>query len=264
MKPITTLEEMKSIQLEIMDKIHSFCETNNINYFLSHGSLIGAIRHQGFIPWDDDIDLFMPRSDYDQFCALFPSVQKALGLEIVNSYSPKYYGRPMSKIIDSRTVLTEPNYLKDDEIGVNIDIWPLDGVPVDEREYEKHLHKIQMLQKMLYARIVKYDACKTLLQKTAHLCLLLSSPRKTVNRIIELQKKYRFEDGIYVSCYVDPYKKRFKKEWFSDRALVSFEDRKYYIPKEADKVLTELYGDYMKLPPVEQQQPHHITNAFWK
>lgn len=263
MKPISSLEEMKSIQLDIMDRVHGFCEKNKIIYYLSHGSLIGAIRHQGFIPWDDDIDLFMPRSEYNRFCALFPSVQKDLGLEIVNSFSTKYYGRPMSKIIDTRTVLIEPNYLRDDTIGVNIDIWPLDGVPSDEKVYGKHLRHIQILQKVLYGRIVKFSACNTPIQKCAHLLLLILSPNSVVKRIIQLQNKYDYDTGPFVSCYVDPYKKRLRKEWFKDRKLVSFEDRKYYIPTAADDVLREIYGDYMKLPPIEQRQPHHVTNAFW-
>ncbi len=141
MKAITELAEMKSIQLEIMEKIHAFCQKKRIIYYLSHGSLIGAVRHKGFIPWDDDIDVFMRRDDYEQFCHDFPYEQDTYGLKLVNSYTDIYYGRPMSKVIDTRTVLIEPNYLCDDEIGVNIDIWPLDGTPNSESERAIYLKK---------------------------------------------------------------------------------------------------------------------------
>ena len=264
LKPINSLEEMKAIQLEIMDRIHDFCLANDITYFLSHGSLIGSVRHKGFIPWDDDIDLFMLREDYDRFCRVFPSSQEKLGLELVNSRSVKKFYRPMSKVIDNRTLLIEPNYLCDDEIGVNVDIWPLDGVPANSDEYDKHLKKLKKLIKILYGRIVRTKAIDSVPQKIAHILLLIVSPKFLVDRIISLQEKYKASDSDFVSCYVDPYKKKFNREWFSDRKLVPFEDKMFYIPVDSDKILKSLYGDYMQLPPEEKRKPHHVTNAFWK
>ena len=84
MKEINTLEELKSIELDIMKKIHDFCERKGLTYYLAYGTMIGAIRHNGFIPWDDDIDIFMPREDYERFLKLFVEEQNALKLAIVN------------------------------------------------------------------------------------------------------------------------------------------------------------------------------------
>jgi lipopolysaccharide cholinephosphotransferase len=264
MKAITDLDEMKLIQIDIMEKIHAFCCERKIVYFLSHGSLLGAVRHGGFIPWDDDIDIFMKRQDYEQFCELFPIRQGDYGLELVNSKSEKYFGRPMTKVVDCRTILYEPNYLGDDPIGVNIDIWPLDGVPGDNRKKQKHQRMIKLLQGLLYGRIVRFSACDNLKKKMAHLLLLPISYKLLVNLITDEITKYDYDCSDEISCYVDPYKKIFQKEWFKDVVLSKFEDHSFFIPIGADQILTTLYGDYMKLPPAEKQQPHHITDAFWK
>ena len=96
MREIVNLSELKSIELDIMKKIHKFCEEYNINYTLSYGTLLGAVRHDGFIPWDDDIDIFMPQPDYEKFCRIFPLHQEKLQLELVNSKTSKYFGRNMS------------------------------------------------------------------------------------------------------------------------------------------------------------------------
>lgn len=264
MRQITDLDEMKAIQLDIMKKVHEYCENNGITYFLSHGTLIGALRHKGFIPWDDDIDVFMPRPDYEIFCNSFVAAQQKYSLEIVNSKTEKYFCRPMSKVIDTNTLLIEPNYLCDDPIGVNIDIWPLDGMPKTENERNQHRNRVSFLLKVLYGRILKYKACENYRQKGAHVLFLLISPSKTVARIIRILKKYSYVESDIVSCLVDPYKKNFRREWFDSKCLTPFEDSYFYIPGNAEAVLTVLYGDYMKLPPAELQQPHHVANAFWK
>ena len=264
MRAITDIAEMKTIQLEIMQKVHNFCEANGITYFLSHGSLIGALRHQGFIPWDDDIDIFMPREDYNSFCKRFPREQQNLCLRIVNANTDIYYGRPMTKVINTNTYLIEPNYLFDDGIGINIDIWPLDGVPNTEREKKIRLQKITLLINIMYARILKYDACRNIRDKIAHIATLPLSAKKLVQRINTELETISFSEASIVSCYVDPYKKEFEKTWFKTRRLVPFEDKSFFIPGGAEQVLTTLYGDYMQLPPLEKRKPHHITNAFWK
>jgi len=264
MRKITRIEDMKLIQLDIMDKIHIFCEENNISYCLSHGSLLGAVRHKGYIPWDDDIDIFMKRDDYEKFCKEFPLYQNIYNLKLANTDTEVYYGRAMSKVFDDRTILMEPNYIGDDNLGVNIDIWPLDGAPSDSTQRKKHLKRIEFIKKIFYGRIVRASDCKGLHQKIIHFLLLPLSSKKLVHKIIYLQKQYPFNSSDLVSCYVDPYKKFFRREWFSDRVLVPFEDRKYYIPVNAHEILSELYGDYMQLPPFEKQQPHHLVNVYWK
>lgn len=116
MKVIESLDELKKIELDIMIKVHQFCEENGIKYYMIAGTLIGAIRHKGFIPWDDDIDIAMPREDYEKFLKIFPEYGKKNNLLAVNNRTKPYYGRPMTKVIDTRTSLTEPEYRSDDPI----------------------------------------------------------------------------------------------------------------------------------------------------
>ncbi|MBQ8445584.1 MAG: LicD family protein, partial [Opitutales bacterium] len=123
-----THEELKQIQLGILDKVHEFCEKNGITYFLSSGTLIGAVRHKGYIPWDDDLDLYMPRADYDKFIKLFsansPENTKLLSLE-----TDKKYQYPFAKVIDDRTEMVETAVGESFKIGVYIDVFPVDSVP---------------------------------------------------------------------------------------------------------------------------------------
>ena len=264
MKPITEIEEMKRIELDIMRSVHDFCIANHIAYFLSHGSLLGAVRHKGFIPWDDDIDVFMPRGDYERFCRLFPQVEHQLNLKLVNSETAPYYGRPMSKVFDTRTVLIEPNYVGDDPIGINIDLWPLDGLPLTEKARKKHLKTIKVLQMMLYGRVVRMKACKGIAQKAAHLVLSPLSSHAIVRRINRTLNKYDYATSPKITCAVDPYKKCYSKEWFDHAVLSDFEDEQFLIPVGAHYILSAIYGEYMILPPKEDQIPHHVTNAYWR
>lgn len=264
MKPIIDIKEMQSIQIDIMRKIHEFCEEKGISYYMSHGSLIGAIRHRGFIPWDDDIDIFMTREEYEQFCEVFPLEQERYGLELANSKTSIYLGRPMSKIIDCRTVLIEPEYLGDDQLGVNIDIWPLDGVPKSKPKRTIHFLVLRVLIGILYKRISRYRSFGKMQHKLIHL-LLLPIPSRWIIDIIEaLLKKYKCTESDEICCYVDPYVRTFKKECFSHKRLCQFEGDAFCVPSGAEEVLTILYGDYMKLPPKDKQVAHHIVDVYWK
>ena len=168
MKEISSIDELKVIELDIMKKIHRFCVDNNIIYYLCYGTLIGAIRHKGFIPWDDDIDILMPRPDYERFLKLFPRVQKQLGLEVVNHKTKTYFGRPMSKVIDKRTDLFEPEFKGDDHIGVFVDVWPLDGAANSKKERNKTIDKCYFWRSILYSGITKMKHLKSAKYKLAH------------------------------------------------------------------------------------------------
>ena len=155
MKEITSLDELKKIELEIMKKIHEFCVENKITYYLAYGTLIGAIRHKGFIPWDDDIDILMKREDYNRFLELFPEWCKDKNLSIANPWTKPYYGRPMTKVYDNRTFLTEPDFRSDDPYGVFVDIWILDGFPSDGEV--KWLNKMKKEKKKLLASCLRIN-----------------------------------------------------------------------------------------------------------
>lgn len=263
MREITDLDEIKKIELEIMKKIHQFCEENKIEYFLSYGSLIGAIRHKGFIPWDDDIDIFMARPEYEKFLKLFPKYEEKLNLKLVNHKTVPYYGRNLSKVIDTNTVLYEPVYKSDDPIGVFVDIWPLDGVPNNRIIRWWHIKKANFLKKLILASSMKKNDAYSMGKNICITIANLFNSKKLVLYMERIAKQYLYEKSDYVKCYPAKHV-LYKKTNFNKRVEVKFEDSIFYAPIGYDKILRDEYGDYMNLPPKDQQIPHHVINTFYK
>ena len=142
------LEELKCIQLDLLQKTAEFCENNGIRYFLCGGTLIGAIRHHGYIPWDDDIDISMPRPDYDKFIKIFNKPENYY--QVIDMSNNSKYGFPFAKVHDTRTLVNELQYSRD-SFGVYIDIFPIDGVGED-----KQVYRILKLRKLLHTKKANY------------------------------------------------------------------------------------------------------------
>lgn len=263
MKEIDNLEELKALELEIMKKIHLFCEENKIEYFLSYGTLIGAVRHKGFIPWDDDIDIFMTRPEYEKFLSIFPDKAGSLGLELVNHKTKTHYGRNLSKVIDKHTVLYEPQYKTDDPIGVFVDIWPVDGLPEHKLIRWFHVKYAILLKKMILASSMKYDPSYSFGKRMSIRIASLFRPERLVMKMDRLAKKYPFETSTYVKCYPAQHV-IYSRADFDKRMLLPFEGCEFYAPAAYDKILRAEYGDYMQLPPKEKQVPHHVIHTFYK
>lgn len=262
MKEIISLDEIKKLELDIMKKIHIYCIENDISYYLCYGTLIGAVRHKGFIPWDDDIDIFMIRKDYDKFLKSFPNEEDKLNLKLVNYKTKPYYGRNLSKVIDTNTVLIEPQYKTDDPIGVFVDIWPLDGLPNNKIHRWFYIKKANLLKKMILASSMKYNSEYTFCKKIGILLGKILNPKKAVIKMDYIARKYNYEDSNYVKCYPAKHV-LYDKNDFEGRILMEFEGEQFYGPKNYDSILKAEYGDYMKLPPVEKQMPHHIMNTYY-
>lgn len=262
MKEITDLEELKKIELNIMKKIHKFCIEHDIKYCLSCGTLIGAVRHKGFIPWDDDIDIIMSRPEYEKFIAIFPKYQEELGLELVNHQTPTRYMRLLSKVIDTTTVLYETEYRTDDPIGVFVDIWPLDGMPKGKIKSCIYQYYSLFWKKLLLATSMKtsneYGIGKNLTITMAH----IFEPEKVMKKLEKISRKYDFQHSDYVKSYMGMV--IYNKEDFEKLILADFETEKFYIPKNYDRILKMAYGDYMKYPPKEQQIPHHVMDVYYR
>lgn len=262
MQPISDLNELKIIELNIMKHIHTFCLDNNISYFLCFGTLIGAVRHHGFIPWDDDIDIVMPREDYERFLNTFPTYAELHNLAIVNNRTKIYYGRPMSKVIDTRTILKETDYWCDDDIGVFVDIWAMDGVP-DGKNQDKWLKLMRRKKNILFASSLNYNK-KLGAKNVAVFFGRFINQRKAAKQFDEFAQKYKYAECDKVCCYMNIKPMAYDKEWFKDKVLLEFEDQHFFAPIGYDEWLKQIFGDYMKLPPVSQQIPHHVSNVFWK
>lgn len=264
MKKITTIEEIHSIEIDILKYFDKFCKKNDLEYSLSYGTLIGAIRHNGFIPWDDDIDVWMSRKDYDKFIDLYTnSKDNNNNYIIVNGKTnPKYY-RAMSKLIDKRTSLKEKVFI-DGEIGVFIDIWPLDAVPNNILYRIFYDCTFRILNKLLMARIKNVDYLKGY-KKIAHYFFQWINPQVLVNiqdLLLNIINNYEHEK---VTCYTTMYKKDIINcEDLHNIIECRFEGEKFSIFSNYNVILSNIYGDYMKLPPENERIIRHPANIFWK
>lgn len=260
------IEEIKKIQLELLDEVDLFCKNNNISYYLYYGSLIGAIRHQGYIPWDDDIDILMPRPDYDKFCELYKrNSNNKYRLFTVDS---KDYIYPFAKISDTTTAVVE-KWMLTNVLGVNIDIFPLDGVPENLNRFKCKArivlayHYIQQLTSR--EQKARKTFVMTVLSYLLYYPLKFFGQKYWLRRIDKIIRAIDYNSSNYVGNFsIDTYikKERFKKEWFSGSINMLFEGKKYPVPIGYDSVLKALYGRYMELPPKEKRVNKHENKAY--
>lgn len=267
-----SLDEIKALQVDILVKVHEFCQKNDIRYYMGYGTLLGAVRHKGYIPWDDDIDIGMPRPDYDRFLKTFNGYYEEL-----NVIAPELdwnFIEPYANVYDNRTVLKESNRSFDLGIGVKIDIFPVDGVPEDYSEYvniRKNLHKL--LQIILY-KASGLKGCIRRLKKpksfvvvsflmTQYIFTPISSIQK---KIRQLATQYDFSSSKYVDKITFQNKPltRLPRIVYEEFVDMEFEGHQLKGLKDYDAHLKAIYGDYMTLPPKEQQVLHHGFKAYWK
>lgn len=257
------IEELKQIQLKILNVVTSFCEEHDINYWLNCGTLLGAIRHKGYIPWDDDIDLGMLRSDYDKFMKLFNEKNERYKAYSIENNPQFLY--PFIKVLDTSTVLYEPDE-KGFKSSVNIDIFVYDNAPDDDKKVKK------MYQKRDYYRALNnirgrlfYSKDRPLLhivKKCLYPFLLIFPPPYFCKKMIKNSKKFEKEQTKRIGNFTAVTKLVCDKELFSEFIYVEFENKLYKAPREYDIWLKLFYGDYMQLPPKEKQVAHHSFIAY--
>lgn len=269
MTPISDLEELKRIELDIMKKVHAFCVENHIRYVLTYGTLLGAVRHGGFIPWDDDIDIHMLRDEYDRFLELFPKWGEKNDLGIVSSHTAgNEFPRDIVKVYDTRTLLVERDYKNQCRMGVYIDIWPLDKVPLESSVGDKiWLRRIELVKRVSLASdiLTDKDSFRTIsLPKRAFIRMFghFDSKKLVLCQEKLSRKRNDLKDALYISFQAN---KRFYKygDLFPAK-LHDFEDAKFFVPNDYHGILSLTYGDYMKLPPEEDRVPRHIQDVYWK
>mgnify|MGYP000845578381 CR=1 FL=1 len=269
MKEIS-IEELKLLQLNMLTYIKKVCEKNNLKYYLCGGTLLGAIRHKGYIPWDDDIDIFMPIDDYKRFLKLNHKVE---GYTALNPYECNDYYYTFSKLVDNRTKLVELGWPEVDKMGVYIDIFPLFALPDNETERDEYISKLRSLNEKHYRyfwSVWNYSEnrikmiAKSILKFPGY---IINKKRKTKENILKLMDKYDFKRsenvGFVLSAY-DPKKEVTRKEVYEKTIQVEFEGELFSAPVGYDEYLSNLYGEYMKLPPIEKRKTHHNFKAYWK
>ena len=259
MKEIT-LEEQKKIQLKILDDVAQFCVSHNINYFLAYGTLLGAIRHKGYIPWDDDVDIIMPRPDYDKFMNSFDKVSGSK-YSTLCEVRDKGYNCCFGKVHDSRTLFQE-EYSRKSSFGIFIDVFPFDGY---SSPYQ--MKYCNFLTNLLKVKMNVWYNGRSLIKNIVTYIgkfLLLPLPiRVILKRMDHNAKKLNFKESDKV-CSFFGTQPIFDRELFEDFTYAQFENKKYRIPKKFEKVLTIEFGDYMKLPHEKDRVFRHHAKVWWK
>jgi len=269
-----SLSEIKERSLLVLKFVDKVCKDRGITYYLAAGTLLGAVRHKGFIPWDDDIDIMMPRSDYERLIREFPVNDD---FEFMTLHNCQHFPFAFGKIIDLKTLKKEPLRKKYQNQGVEIDVFPIDNYPDDLKEAEEWCNTIKKTQdKMLricapYAmgRNLFRTIVKNIIVALVHLLddIKIVSAHRLVIQLDKLSQKYNSQVTHYCGiAAIAAYgvKKRNRNDVFSGKAFLEFEGNNYPVPIGYDEYLTDYYGDYMKLPPVEKRQTHHLYKAFWK
>ncbi len=268
------LEELKKIELELLIQFREICKIKGFRYTLAAGTLLGAVRHKGFIPWDDDIDVCMPRPDYDSFINYCKNNKTPFNL--VSKENVPGYGYLFAKLYAPYTVIKEeisnPNNV---QMGVYIDIFPIDAMGKNWLLAQVDFLKGAILKRFLVAKNwKKYFKSKThswYVEPIRFVFYLLSRFLSMKKMIKLLDKIYCRDDEYYknsnlvgsISCEYN-YRKIYPKSVFEDYIELPFEDEKFSCIKDYHIFLKSLYGDYMKLPPKEKQVSHHIFTAYYK
>ena len=261
MKEISA-EELKAVQLGILNTVADYCKKHNITYYLAYGTLIGAIRHNGFIPWDDDIDIVMPRPDYEKFIRSFNNDFSTI--QVVSIHSDPNYGFPFAKVHDTRTCLNETKY-KQDIFGVFIDVFPIDSV---KSKYQIYI--IRLLNKFVHTKKANYSQrslSKKIINFIGKIVLLPFSTHNILKTIDSYSQKHSYGSTPYAGSICDTVvgeRAMIDIEVFKEAIQHEFEGKYYNIPIGYDKWLRRIYGDYMQLPPIEKRKTDHVFIAWWK
>ena len=260
MKKITDIHELRSIQMGILDEVHRFCKAHGLRYFLSSGTLIGAVRHKGYIPWDDDIDIYMPREDYEIFLNAYHD-EKGI-YRAINPASESHYYYTFAKVVDQRTHMVERE-TEGYEIGVYMDIFPVDFVTEDLKERERIFRQKKLLYKIRRCKISSTNPLQSTLAYLVYKCWPMSVKQieRRIRKLIVLEKPTRTVCNMTEAG--PSIKGCFPAEDIASSVDILFEGKTYKTMIGYRDYLERTYGDYMTLPP-EDQRVTHKFEAYWK
>lgn len=267
-----TDENVKYEVHNILQYIDKLCKQNNIRYYIAFGTLLGAVRHQGFIPWDDDIDLLMFREDYEKFQKVMRT--QNCQYKLYDVLNEKDYYMPMPKVIDSKTVSEWPVVRRDFNYGAWVDIFILDNVPDNMEERKSFLKRLDNIQRLYTISLYKYNSkwYNSIIKKLYYLSLswsILIGPKYFSKKLNRLAQKYNTTNtkDVLVNIH-ESHNNRIRyampRDMFGVPSEVVFEGHKYPAPNQVDEFLKFHYGDYMKLPPIDKQVSNHSIHLYYK
>ncbi len=258
------LTDRKRIQLDILDIIHSFCTENHINYSLGYGSLLGAIRHGGYIPWDDDIDIVMLREDYDKFISTFNSNR----YKVASVDTNKDWFLPFAKVYDDMTLIIDRK-AHTTAIGVNVDVFPIDDAMESEKEFLAIRRYMKILTTCNNIKLFKINNETTFYNNLLGVlgkCILLIFPNHFfTKKITSISQRYNgkgYSKAVYWATVGNT--RQLDKSVYEDLCERRFENHIYKSICNYDKYLSNIYGNYMVLPPKEKRISYHTNDAYWK
>ena len=266
------LQELKQRLVKMAEDLDKLCNENGLTLYMSGGTLLGAVRHKGFIPWDDDIDMYMSRPDYEKLIEIFRrngnfGQYKLMAHELDDNYLYTF-----AKLIDTDTLLIEAGGDAGVELGLYLDIFPIDGLGNDIKTAKAHMRKCNKYIILNLALLVKpWRKNVPFIKNFAIACLRVIAKiygAKNLHKKLEtLVHTLPYDSSKYVGEFIDEIGDKrimLKSEMFEEYELLDFEDTKFKAPKNWDKFLTQFYGNYMQLPPEEKRVPTHGYELYDK
>lgn len=263
MKKLLSLDEIKKIELQILIEFRKICNMLGLKYYLSGGTLLGAIRHKGFIPWDDDIDLAMPRSDFNKLIEFSKTY-------INDTYKFLFLSKnenllPYAKFVNTKTHI-DSKYAEDEmQQHLWLDIMPMDGLPEDINEVSRIYKKAEYYRKIIGLCNAKLGEGKSTVKKLSKYILkplaLIYGKERAIDNLNQLAMKYDYDTAKYVGAITwglyGPSERMLKSE-VEQITEISFENHSFSTFSCWDSYLKGLYKDYMELPPIEKRINHEM------
>ena len=260
-------EEIKKMLVDMLRYVGNFCTKNNITYYLFYGTLLGAVRHNGFIPWDDDIDIIMPRASFLKLSETFNKSTSRYRLESI--YTNRDYNSPLAKIVDRQTYLKQKGFKETTKLGLYIDVFILDGMPDDEEQQKRIYQLSNVYYKKCWRTALTFrqegnSFIKDCLRYVKRLKEHIRGCKYYLWRLDKISKSYDYAKSKYVCNlnYGVYYPKEiYAKDWFTP-CRHQFEAIDCIIPEGYDDILKQIYGDWRKLPPENQRVGIHDYECF--
>ena len=263
-----------AVIIDVLSAFIRICEAQGLRYFCAGGTAIGAVRHQGMIPWDDDIDVFMPRPDYDRFLRLAAQSMPE-GYEVLSPYATKDYPMYFAKMCNARTTLLENERIPC-VFGLYIDIFPLDGACDDvetcyreKRRFKRLMNKLEAVSTHnsfgeYVGLLTKRREWGRFAVKTVAFCCRSWLRRWLLKQMDSIAYGHDYALSSRVVTYSGAYQRQeiYPKAWLETPQMFAFEGLMVNLPHDYDAYLRHFFGDYMTLPPVEQRASHHQKVFF--